>query len=102
VEVKGNSYWILGVTTASNQRKGRGFFDTDVWSVQYGLFERSGFPVKQDLERVRVYLNYDRGMVLFFDPATNTHLHTFTTTFIGTVFPFFETASSLRILPFKI
>ncbi len=102
VEVKGNSYWVLGVTTASNQRKGRGFFDTDVWSVQYGLFERSGFPVKQDLERVRVYLDYDRGMVLFFDPATNTHLHTFTTTFIDTVFPFFETASSLRILPFKI
>ncbi len=37
VEVKGNSYWILGVTTASNQRKGREFFDTDVecavWSV---------------------------------------------------------------------
>uniref|UniRef100_A0A673JG66 Nuclear factor 7, brain-like n=1 Tax=Sinocyclocheilus rhinocerous TaxID=307959 RepID=A0A673JG66_9TELE len=102
VEVKGNSHWILGVTTASNQRKGREFFDTDVWSVQYGLYERSGFPVRQDLERVRVYLVYDRGMVLFFDPVTNTHLHTFTTTFTDTVFPFFETASSLRILSFKI
>uniref|UniRef100_A0A8C2HVG5 Uncharacterized protein n=1 Tax=Cyprinus carpio TaxID=7962 RepID=A0A8C2HVG5_CYPCA len=102
VEVKGNSHWILGVTTASNQRKGREFFDTDVWNVQYGLYERSGFPVKQDLECVRVYLVYDRGMVLFIDPVTNTHLHTFTTTFTDTVFPFFETASSLRILPFKI
>ncbi|XP_073704487.1 zinc-binding protein A33-like [Garra rufa] len=102
VEVKGNSYWILGLTTASNQRKGREFFDTNVWSVQYGLFERSGFPVKQDLECVSVDLDYDRGMVSFFDAVTNTHLHTFTTTFTDTVFPFFEAASSLRILPYKI
>ncbi|XP_026096022.1 nuclear factor 7, ovary-like [Carassius auratus] len=102
VEVEGNSYWILGVTTASNQRKGREFFDTDVWSVQYGLYIRSGFPVEQGLECVRVYLDYDRGMVLFSDPVTNTRLHTFTTTFTDTVFPFFETASSLRVLPFKM
>ncbi|KAI2647848.1 E3 ubiquitin-protein ligase TRIM35 [Labeo rohita] len=59
VEVKGNSYWILGVTTASNQRKGLKFFDTGIWSVQYGLFKRSGFPVKQELECVRVDLDYD-------------------------------------------
>ena len=102
MEVKESSDWSLGVTTASNLRKGRDFFKTDVWSVLHGLFVGSGFRVKQDLECVRVYLVYDRGMVLFIDPVTNTHLHTFTTTFTDTVFPFFETASSLRILPFKI
>ncbi|XP_050959873.1 E3 ubiquitin-protein ligase TRIM35-like isoform X3 [Labeo rohita] len=37
VEVKESSIWSLGVTTASNQRKGNDFFNTDVWSVQYGL-----------------------------------------------------------------
>ncbi len=102
VEVKGNSYWILGVTTALNQRKGREFFDTDVWSVQYGVYERSGFPVKQKLKCVRVYLDCHRGIALFCDPVANTHLHTFNTTFTDTVFPFFETASSLRILSYKI
>ncbi|XP_042615245.1 zinc-binding protein A33-like [Cyprinus carpio] len=35
VEVKQSSLWILGVTTASNQRKGRGFYNTDVWCVWY-------------------------------------------------------------------
>ncbi|KAL0198819.1 hypothetical protein M9458_007359, partial [Cirrhinus mrigala] len=30
VEVKESSSWELGVTTASNQRKGFGFLDTDV------------------------------------------------------------------------
>ncbi|XP_050956735.1 E3 ubiquitin-protein ligase TRIM35-like [Labeo rohita] len=101
VEVKESSIWSLGVTTASNQRKGNSFFNTNVWFVQYGLPELGGFHVKQDLERVRVDLNYNRGTVSFSDPVTNTHLHTFTTTFTDTVFPFFCTAKSLRILPFS-
>ncbi|XP_067303026.1 tripartite motif containing 35-39 [Pseudorasbora parva] len=97
VEVKDSSSWALGVTTASNQRKGCDFFETGVWSVQQRLFEESGFPVQQKLERVRVQLNYDRGTVSFSDPVTNTHLYTFTTTFTETVFPFFYSFSHLRI-----
>ncbi len=102
VEVK-ERFWILGVTTASNQRKGGVFLNTDVWSVQYGFSERTGFPVKQDLERVRVDLDYDRGTVSFSDPVTNTHLHTFTSTFTHTLFPFFcsYSFSPLKILPFN-
>ncbi|XP_073702182.1 E3 ubiquitin-protein ligase TRIM39-like [Garra rufa] len=101
VEVKESPWWSLGVTTASNQRKGGVFFNTDVWSVTYGYSDQFGFPVKQDLERVRVDLDYDRGRVSFSDPVTNRHLHTFTTTFTDTVFPFFYTIYSLRILLFK-
>uniref|UniRef100_A0A8C2CSW5 Uncharacterized protein n=1 Tax=Cyprinus carpio TaxID=7962 RepID=A0A8C2CSW5_CYPCA len=102
VEVKESLCWSVGVTTASNQRKGCDFYNTDVWSVQYDqyeLYERSGFNIKQYLERVRVYLDYDRGTVSFSDPVTNTHLHTFTTTFTDTVFPSFDSFSPLRILP---
>ncbi|XDV48331.1 hypothetical protein PO909_017762 [Leuciscus waleckii] len=107
VEVKESSVWNLGVTTASNQRKGSVFFNTDVWSVQYNvlsnLFRRPfgyGFLVKQKLDRVRVNLDYDGGTVSFSDPVTNTHLHTFTTTFTHTLFPFFRCCfDSLRILP---
>ncbi|XP_067236978.1 zinc-binding protein A33-like [Chanodichthys erythropterus] len=103
VEVKGSSWWILGVTTASNQRKGLDFFNTDdIWSVEYdveGLDEPCGFRVKRKLDRVRVNLDYDGGMVSFSDPVTNTHLHTFTTTFTDTLFPFFSCYDgSLRIL----
>ncbi len=101
VEVKESQWWCLGVTTASNQRKGYDFFNTDVWSVQYRWPDEFGFPVKQDLERVRVDLDYDRGTVSFSDPVTNTHLHTFTTTFTHTLFPFFYSYFSLRILPFN-
>ncbi|ROL15617.1 Nuclear factor 7, ovary [Anabarilius grahami] len=102
IEVKESSWWILGVTTASNQRKGDDFFNPDdVWSVYYdveGLDEPCGFRVNQDLDRVRVNLDYDGGTLSFSDPVTNTHLHTFTTTFTDTLFPFFRCSDSLMIL----
>ncbi|XP_073691463.1 nuclear factor 7, ovary-like [Garra rufa] len=104
VEVKQSRYWSIGVTTASNQRKGGVFFNTGVWCVWYDPLGRSpgsGFGVKQHLDRVRVNLDYDRGTVSFSDPVTNTHLHTFTTSFTHTLLPFFWTidpSSSLRIL----
>ncbi|XP_052462988.1 nuclear factor 7, ovary-like [Carassius gibelio] len=101
VEVKESPVWILGVTTESNQRKGGVFFNTDVWSVTNRCSDRLGFRVKQKLERVRVDLDYDRGTVSFSDPVTNTHLHTFTTTFTHTLFPFFWCGFSLRILSFN-
>ncbi|XP_048013347.1 uncharacterized protein LOC125246438 isoform X2 [Megalobrama amblycephala] len=101
VEVKESKYWILGVTTASNQRKGDDFYSTDVWSVWYnstGLSLGSGVLVKRKLDHVRVNLDYDGGTLSFSDPVTNTHLHTFTTTFTDTLFPFFRCLGSLRIL----
>ncbi|XP_073691920.1 E3 ubiquitin-protein ligase TRIM39-like [Garra rufa] len=98
VEVKQSIWWSLGVTTASNQRKGWDFYKTGVWCVSYGWSPGSGFHVKHKLDRVRVNLDYDRGTVSFSDPVTNTHLHTFTTTFTHTLLPFFCCSCSLRIL----
>ncbi|XP_026100249.1 tripartite motif-containing protein 35-like [Carassius auratus] len=102
VEVKESQRWCLGVTTASNRRKGCDFFNTDVWSVEFHLSGRylgSGFWVKRKLDHVRVNLDYGRGRVSFSDPVTNTHLHTFTASFTHTLFPFFYCFDSLRILP---
>ncbi|XP_051569420.1 nuclear factor 7, brain-like isoform X2 [Myxocyprinus asiaticus] len=105
VEVKDNEDWIIGVTTASNQRKEFDFYNTDVWSVGYNVSVSSVFPVIQYLERVRVHLDYDGGKVSFSDPVTNTHIHTFTHTFTHTLLPFFRSvyeASPLRILPVQL
>nr|NP_001076355.1 BBOX and DUF4200 domain-containing protein [Danio rerio] len=98
VEVKESKRWSLGVTTASNQRKGEVFFKSDVWSVCDGWSRGSGFCVLQDLDRVRVDLDYDRGTVSFSDPVKNKHLHTYTTTFTHTLYPFFRCFPSFRIL----
>ncbi|XP_056121151.1 E3 ubiquitin-protein ligase TRIM35-like [Rhinichthys klamathensis goyatoka] len=114
VEVGDNTEWTLGITTASNQRKGEVFFKSNVWCVWYTdskYISQSPeqrltyFTVKQKLQRVRVQLDYDRGTVSFSDPVTNTHLLTFRTSFTETVFPFLGnvcTTSPLRILPVKL
>ncbi len=52
VEVKESLCWSLGVTTASNQRKGCDFYYSNVWNVQYdqyGLYEWSGFMLNNIL-----------------------------------------------------
>ncbi|XP_051569441.1 nuclear factor 7, ovary-like isoform X2 [Myxocyprinus asiaticus] len=76
VEVKDNRCWIVGITTKSNKRKGYDFFNTDVWSVEYDEFgsfplylrySSTVFPVTQNLEHVRVHLDYDGGKVSFSD-----------------------------------
>ncbi|XP_016141811.1 nuclear factor 7, ovary-like isoform X1 [Sinocyclocheilus grahami] len=105
VEVKESECWSLGVTTESNQRKGRGFCNSNAWCVKYDPYRLlgSGFPVEEHLVCVRVDLDYDGGTVSFSDPVTNTHLHTFTTTFTDVIFPFFcnlDEVKRLRILPF--
>uniref|UniRef100_A0A8C2D4N4 Uncharacterized protein n=1 Tax=Cyprinus carpio TaxID=7962 RepID=A0A8C2D4N4_CYPCA len=107
VEVKESECWSLGVTTELNQRKGRGFFMTDVWCVKYDPYRLlgSGFPIEEHIVRVRVDLDYDGGTVSFSDPITNTHLHAFTTTFTDVIFPFFcnlDKLNCLRILPVKL
>ncbi|XP_073677294.1 zinc-binding protein A33-like [Garra rufa] len=114
VEVKDNTHWIVGITTASNQRKGDVFFKTNVWCVRYMDSKYSSKSPKQPLtlltvkekpKRVRVHLDYDGGKVSFSDPLTNICLCTFTTTFTETVFPFLYnrcTTSPLRILPVKL
>ncbi|XP_067312936.1 nuclear factor 7, brain-like [Pseudorasbora parva] len=113
VEVGDNTHWSLGITTASSQRKGEVFFDSNVWRVWYKDSKyfsqspekpRTAFPVKVKLQRVRVQLDYDRGKVSFSDPVTNTRLLIFRTSFRETVFPFLcnRSTTPLRILPVKL
>uniref|UniRef100_A0A672L7D8 Uncharacterized protein n=1 Tax=Sinocyclocheilus grahami TaxID=75366 RepID=A0A672L7D8_SINGR len=114
VEVGDNTLWSVGITTASNQRKGEVFFNTNVWRVQYIDSKYSSkspdqpptrVTVKEKLQRVRVQLDCDRGKVSFSDPLTNICLCSFTTTFTETVFPFLYNyckTSPLRILPVKL
>uniref|UniRef100_A0A8C1TPR8 Uncharacterized protein n=1 Tax=Cyprinus carpio TaxID=7962 RepID=A0A8C1TPR8_CYPCA len=114
VEVGDNTLWNVGITTASNQRKGEVFFNTNVWLVQYMDSKYSSespdqnltlFTVKEKLQRVRVQLDCDRGKVSFSDPLTNICLCSFTSTFTETVFPFLYNRCKtfpLRILPVKL
>ncbi|XP_036428010.1 nuclear factor 7, brain-like [Colossoma macropomum] len=96
VEVGDNTVWFVGVMTESAQKKGSIFSRSGVWFVWYnsGKYKARSPPqlntllsVGQNLQRVRVQLDWDRGKLSFSDPLTNTHLHTFTHTFTERVFP---------------
>ncbi|XP_048036151.1 nuclear factor 7, brain-like [Megalobrama amblycephala] len=114
VEVGDNTLWILGITTASNQRKEKVFFKSNVWCVWYKdskYYSQSPeqhltvFTVEEKLQRVRVQLDYDGGTVSFSNSVTKNCLCTFRTSFTETVFPFLFnhcTTSPLRILPVKV
>lgn len=112
VEVLNNTCWSVGVTTATNQRKGD-FFHSGVWRVRYmsgqyttqsALSQRTPLNVQQRLKVIRVKLDRDAGIISFSDPLSNTHLHTFNNTFTEAVFPFLYSSCidfPLRILPVK-
>ncbi|XP_063069964.1 E3 ubiquitin-protein ligase TRIM35-like [Engraulis encrasicolus] len=112
VEVGENPWWNVGAMTESLQRKGDCTSMGGQWRVWYsdGKYGARATPqpstlltVKQKLQRIRVQLDWDRGELTFFDPDSNTHLHTFTHTLTERVFPYFNggRVAPLRILPVK-
>ncbi|XP_044224744.1 zinc-binding protein A33-like [Thunnus albacares] len=110
VEVGYNSMWELGVLSVSDQRKGH--LRTGLWRLWffdhvYRALSTSHdiiLPVKKQLQRIRVSLDWNRGKLSFSDADTNTHIHTFTHTFTQTLFPYICTVKEfpLRILPVKV
>ncbi|XP_073702737.1 zinc-binding protein A33-like [Garra rufa] len=114
VEVQNNTCWSVGITTASNQRKGGVFFDSGVWRIRYmadqytsqsPLMPRTHLAVDKQLKVIRVQLDWDGGKISFSDPLTKTHLCTFTSTFTEEVYPFLYSSCTdfpLRILPLKL
>ncbi|XP_039639104.1 E3 ubiquitin-protein ligase TRIM39-like [Perca fluviatilis] len=108
VAVGDNTYWRLDMLAESVQRKG--VIRSGLWIIQFLSGKYSVFPsgpntdlvVQQQLQRIRVTLDWNRGNLSFSDPDTNTHIHTFTHTFTEKIFPFIYTVGDLKISPLKV
>ncbi|XP_056596612.1 E3 ubiquitin-protein ligase TRIM35-like [Triplophysa dalaica] len=110
VEVKDNSFWMVGVTTESVQRKRSFGLPSDIWTIG---FESQTLSVRSPQEsrlhlsgyekpkQVRVKLDMSEGQVTFSDPQSDIIYYTFTHKFGEKVFPFFYTEClvPLKILP---
>ncbi|XP_033481793.2 nuclear factor 7, brain-like [Epinephelus lanceolatus] len=111
VEVGDNKDWELGMLAEYIQMKGR--LQSGLWRILFSdgkltafssLDQEKDLPLKKKLQRVRVYLDFERGKLSFSDLDTNTHIHTFTHTFADTLFPYIYTENHLplKILPVTV
>ncbi|XP_074535669.1 E3 ubiquitin-protein ligase TRIM39-like [Halichoeres trimaculatus] len=111
VEVGDSLHWSLGVLSGSVQKER--FKQSRFWRIRFfgGKYRAASssrpvsvLSVKNRPQKIRVNLDWDRGQLSFSDPDTNTHIHTFTHTFTGNLFPYIDTCMNqpLRILPLKV
>ncbi|CAM4557306.1 butyrophilin subfamily 1 member A1-like isoform X1 [Lepidochelys kempii] len=109
VEVASTGGWALGVTRESVSRKGWFNFSPKqgTWAIQLSrgqyrvvTAEWSPLDLLQSPGKIRVYLDYEGGVVCFYDSDTMAPLHAFTALFTGKIYPFFwvwSVGTSLRL-----
>ncbi|XP_076119330.1 zinc-binding protein A33-like [Alosa pseudoharengus] len=103
VEVVEKTAWNVGVTRGSVRRQGGNIWWIGISYVNNGFVAHTpnwiNLTLTQKPQRIRLKLDWDKEELSFSDPDNNTHLHTIKHTFTEKMFPYFETNTSLRILP---
>ncbi|KAM4712355.1 uncharacterized protein FYW61_021263 [Anableps anableps] len=101
VQVKGKTDWTLGVATESIDRKGATTLqpESGFWTIylrngnEYEAFDKPiiRLPIRSNPERVGVFVDYDGGLVSFYNVDTADLLYSFTgCCFAETLLPFFS------------
>ncbi|XP_030636630.1 E3 ubiquitin-protein ligase TRIM39-like isoform X1 [Chanos chanos] len=101
VEVKGKTHWSLGMARESINRKGRIIASpkNGFWTVllrngdTYSATEAPSIPLFliQKPQKVGVFVDYEEGLVSFYDADTKSHIYSFTgQSFKEKLYPFFS------------
>ncbi|CAL8313446.1 unnamed protein product [Boreogadus saida] len=98
VQVKDKTYWWLGVARESIDRKGGSMRTpkTGYWTLYYnqdGLVFKDNpdvcLPLRAELQKVGVFVDYDEGVVSFYDVEGRVHIYSATgCTFSEPLYPF--------------
>ncbi|XP_037390047.1 E3 ubiquitin-protein ligase TRIM39-like [Pygocentrus nattereri] len=101
VQVRGKTNWDLGVTTESSNRKGKitasskkGYWI--VWLRNETEYEALDSPtvalsLKQAPQKVGVFVDYEEGLVSFYDVESRSHIYSFTgQSFTEKLYPLFS------------
>ncbi|XP_049338570.1 zinc finger protein RFP-like isoform X3 [Astyanax mexicanus] len=101
VQVRGKSKWDLGVTRESSNRKGEltASPEDGEWSIclrnetQYEALDSPPvlLSLNQVLQKVGVFVDYEEGLVSFYDVETSSHIYSFTgQSFTEKIYPVFS------------
>ncbi|XP_062849515.1 E3 ubiquitin-protein ligase TRIM39-like isoform X2 [Trichomycterus rosablanca] len=100
IQVKGKTNWYLGVTRESSNRKGD-FTESPedgYWSLclenetEYEALDSPSAPLslKQASQKVGVFVDYEEGLVSFYDVENESHIYSFTgQPFTEKLYPYF-------------
>ncbi|XP_049337941.1 E3 ubiquitin-protein ligase TRIM39-like [Astyanax mexicanus] len=101
VQVSGKTWWTLGVTRETSNRKGdiRASPEDGNWTVclwketEYVALESPPvlLSLKQAPQKVGVFVDYEEGLVSFYDVEVRSHIYSFTgQSFTEKLYPFFN------------
>ncbi|XP_063043659.1 LOW QUALITY PROTEIN: E3 ubiquitin-protein ligase TRIM39-like, partial [Engraulis encrasicolus] len=100
VQVKGKTGWAIGVARESINRKGsiKASPDNGYWTIRlrngtYEALARPFVPLSLIgiLQRVGVFVDYDAGLVSFYDADCWDHIYSFNNvSFTGKIYPYFS------------
>ncbi|XP_015257479.1 PREDICTED: nuclear factor 7, brain-like [Cyprinodon variegatus] len=109
VEVGDHPRWNIGLVKESVDRKGEtcALPDFGIWCLVHGDGkytdgEDNIVTVKQNLQRIKVQLDYDRGEVSFYDCEDMTLIYTHRDTFTEKLFPYFCVGKAVEVNPSSI
>ncbi|XP_030632639.1 zinc finger protein RFP-like [Chanos chanos] len=100
VEVRGKTKWTLGVVRESIKRKGqiKGGPENGHWCIclrngdEYKALDSSRvlLPLRQKPQRVGVFVDYEEGLVSFYEMKASSHIYSFTgQSFTDKLYPIF-------------
>ncbi|KAK9524950.1 hypothetical protein VZT92_017307 [Zoarces viviparus] len=99
VVVSNKTGWSLGVATGDAQRKGKLLLcpDNGYWVVEHSKNKFAaltnppvGLPLKEKPQKVGVFVDYEEGLVSFYDVTAQSHIYSFTEcAFTEGIYPYF-------------